>query len=665
MKKLVILTGGIMKKIFLLCILICVKAFSCQPPQEYKRGYITTSDGIYYVVSSYSREISRKQLSVKQKKKFTVLNGDSKVAYDGKKIYLEGNYEEKKAPLYTSKLRDTKNSIYGADFATLEVVYIPKFYYEKGISVHKDKNNIYFDYWKKDISNVDIKSFTVVEKFNEEFVGGMRTSYSIPNALIGIFFKDEKYVYYKDSVLEDSDAEKTIDILKTFDGNREGYLSGLHSFYICNYVPDTQAYSSNNNNIYYKNKKIQNADKDSFIIEEKNVFYSRDKNTVYFMGEKQEGIDADTFEILDYDYVKDQGHVYYQNTVINNADSLSFSVLKTDYAKDKNYVYHKNQILDGANAGSYVVLNDDYTKDKNSVYFKSSKIESSDPKTFIIMKYGYSKDKNFAYKDGERILGANGADFIEIKEIYGRVYHKDKKNVYLNGVKIEGADPKTFIVIDHEYSQDKNNTYNEGKNIGKRDYGTFKHTGYKFTEDKNKVYYDDEEIKEIDRKYFEIVDNPYYRDKKYIYYKTQRVEGADPESFRIIEDSKYYDHDYYRDSNYVFFGGKILDGVNPDIFKRMGKYTFYYSDGTHLYYDGVRMDSIDYETFVIYDGISYSKDKNHVYFENKVLEDADPLTFREMRSKKNGRYVIDKNHVYDTGGNINKNMKVEDLEEEE
>ena len=100
------------------------------------------------------------------------------------------------------------------------------------------------------------------------------------------------------------------------------------------------------------------------------------------------------------------------------------------------------------------------------------------------MKDRYSKDKNFAYKEEKMILNAKGSDFLEIKEIRGRVYHKDKNHVYFNGIEIEGADTKTFLVIDHEYSKDKKNAYYNGKSVGERDCETFTLLG-DYTKDKN------------------------------------------------------------------------------------------------------------------------------------------------------------------------------------
>ena len=622
-----------MKKIFLLYTLICFKAFTCEPPPEYEKEYVKTSAGVYYVIKSYDREISRKQLPVKKKNKFVILKNDDRVAYDGQKIYLDGVYESAKASsLFALDLKKSENSIHRADFRTLKVVFMPGIYEKNKMPVHKDKNSVYFNYEKKNINSVDIKSFEAVEELDESFI---KDPWRINN-FKGLFFKDKKLVYYKDKALEGSDPKKSIIILAAFDGKKENDINTV-IFFPCNdYIEDTQVYSSNNNNIYYKDRKISGADKESFAIEKKNVFYSRDKNFVYFMGEKQEKIDNDTFEMLSY-----------------------------RYSKDKNHVYRNNRIFDGTDPDSFVILDDNYVKDKNSVYFENLKIDLSDPETFIIMKYRYSKDKNFAYKEGKRIDGADGASFTEIQEISGRVYHKDRENVYLKGVKIDGADPETFMAVNHEYSKDKKNVYREGKNIGKRDSETFKPLNYyEYTEDKNNVYYGDKEIKGIDRKYFEVVDGPYSKDRKYIYYKTQRVNEADVNNFRIIEDTIYYDNSYYRDNNNVFFQGRLLKGANPDKFKRLGEYTFYYYDGTHLYYDGVRMDSVDYNTLVIYDGIDYSKDKNHVYFENRILENADSATFREIKSKKRGRYVMDKNHVYDNEGNINENIKVEDLEQE-
>ena len=652
-----------MQKFFLLYLLICFKAFTCQPLDEYEKGYVKTQYGVYY----YDTKISKKQMIKTKNAKFEILKNDSRVAYDGKKIYLDGTYENMKDSVLEKDIRTRENSIYGADFKTLKTVYIPKYRDTNKVPVHKDKNFIYFDYWKKEINNVDSKSFKVVEVFNEEFEGNRLISSASFESLTGVFFKDKKSVYYKDSPLEDSNPRKTITILETFDGNEEGKDIGGIKIPMailssgCNYVEDTQAYSSNNNNIYYKNKKIKNVDIASFIIEDKNIFYSKDKNHVYFMGEKQDEIDSSTFEILNYHFAKDKNHVYYENEILSDVDSSSFTVLQKDYMKDKNHVYYNNEILKEVDSSSFVILDNDYVKDKNSVYYKNIKLDKSDPETFIIMKYGYSKDKNFAYKEGKMILNAKGSDFFEIKEILGRVYHKDKNHVYFNGIEIEGADPKTFLVINHEYSKDKKNAYYNGKSVGERDYETFILLG-DYTKDKNYIYFKNEEIKGIDKDSFKIIDNPYSKDKNYVYYKTKKVVDADIKSFIIIEDSKYYDNDYYKDKEHVFFRGKLLDGVNPNGFKRLGEYTFYYSDGTHLYYNGKRTDFIDYETFVIYDGIDYSKDKNHVYYEDRIVENADPLTFREIRAKNGWKYIVDKNYVYDNRGNVNENVKIKDLD---
>ena len=647
-----------MRKVFLLYLLICFKVFTCQPPQEYEKGYIKTPNGVYY----YDTEISRKQMIKVKSNKFEILKNDSRVAYDGKKIYLDGTYENLKDSKISKDVRTIENSIYGADFKTLEIVYIPGYRDTNKVPVHKDKQFIYFNYWKKDINDVDSKSFKVVEVFNEKPDGSL----SKFGSLTGVFFKDKKSVYYKDSSLEDSDPRKTIDILETFDGNEEGKdIGGIKIpmavlSFGCNYVEDTQAYSSNNNNIYYKNKKIQNVDIDSFIIEDKNVFYSKDKNHVYFMGEEQKGTDSSTFEVLNYHFTKDRNHVYYENEILNEADSTSFVILQNNYAKDDNHIYYNNEILKEVDSSSFIVLDNNYMKDKNSVYYKNIKLDKSDPETFIIMKDRYSKDKNFAYKEEKMILNAKGSDFLEIKEIRGRVYHKDKNHVYFNGIEIEGADPKTFLVIDHEYSKDKKNAYYNGKSVGERDCETFTLLG-DYTKDKNHIYFKNEEIKGIDKGSFEIIDNPYSKDKNYVYYKTKKVVDADIESFRIIENSIYYDKDYYKDKNHVFFSGKSLDGVNPDKFERLGESTFYYSDGTHLYYEGKRMDFVDYETLVIYDGIGYSKDKNHVYYEDRIVENADPVTFREIKAKNGWKYIVDKNYVYDNRGNVNEKVNIKDL----
>ena len=58
--------------------------------------------------------------------------------------------------------------------------------------------------------------------------------------------------------------------------------------------------------------------------------------------------------------------------------------------------------------------------------------------------------------------------------------------------------------------------------------------------------------------------------------------------------------------------------------------------GDRIFYDGVEQSIMDNKSFEVIDH-SYSKDAKNVYYKNKIIEDADPLTFKKM--KKGYKYA--------------------------
>ena len=67
-----------------------------------------------------------------------------------------------------------------------------------------------------------------------------------------------------------------------------------------------------------------------------------------------------------------------------------------------------------------------------------------------------------------------------------------------------------------------------------------------------------------------------------------------------------------------------------------------------MYHDGRKISGADIDTFLPLSD-TYSKDGNHVYMENRVLEDADPGTFvivADQSRKKSEIYTKDDRHVY-------------------
>ena len=86
----------------------------------------------------------------------------------------------------------------------------------------------------------------------------------------------------------------------------------------------------------------------------------------------------------------------------------------------------------------------------------------------------------------------------------------------------------------------------------------------------------------------------YAKDKNNVYYRTEKIAGADPKTFSSLESS--YGTSWAKDNNYVYFKGEVISGADA---KAQG------------------------ETLAC----GYYKDMKHVFFENRLIEEADPVTF--------------------------------------
>jgi hypothetical protein len=164
----------------------------------------------------------------------------------------------------------------------------------------------------------------------------------------------------------------------------------------------------------------------------------------------------------------------------------------------------------------------------------------------------------------------------------GYGYSKDDRSVYFHGkiVKTNGifADPKTFRKI---------KTFSEH---------------YK---DKNFVYYNGERVPDSDVKTFVVLDEwPYCKDKRHLYYQNHVINFIDIKSFEIIEGR------WAKDKNHVY-------SLYCDINVRFGSLR------------DIIDERFDAKSFEILDDMGhYVKDKNGVYYADKLMHDADPATFR-------------------------------------
>ena len=180
---------------------------------------------------------------------------------------------------------------------------------------------------------------------------------------------------------------------------------------------------------------------------------------------------------------------------------------------------------------------------------------------------------------------------------------------------VEGADAKTFKAFEefYRYGKDKNNAYFDGVAIDAEvDTQSFKPIAEYYAVDKNHAYISRDLIKTSDGQSFEIIKGNWSKDKNEIFYRTSPIGVCHMGSFVITE----IDYDW------IAF------------------------DKECAYYQGKKIPFKDRDSLVLYKG-GFSKDEFGVYYADKVVEGADPETFKMI-----GTSVIaqDKNGCYETPG---------------
>ena len=94
------------------------------------------------------------------------------------------------------------------------------------------------------------------------------------------------------------------------------------------------------------------------------------------------------------------------------------------------------------------------------------------------------------------------------------------------------------------------------------------------------------------------------------------------------------------------FNALLFISCKQNSYKKMdGKVYFTWSSGATMKMENKEMKDADFSTFETIknkENIALAKDKNHVYKEDKIIENADPKTFEPLKQ----RFWKDKNHVY-------------------
>jgi len=237
-------------------------------------------------------------------------------------------------------------------------------------------------------------------------------------------------------------------------------------------------------------------------------------------------------------------------------------------------------------------------------------------------------------------------------------YKKDANYVYYGTDIVVGADPKTFEIIDEQFSKDKSHVYYEGDVLEDSDSSTF--VVGPIPKDKSNMYLllicEDNQWDQCYRKVegadpttFEPFVGGLYKDKLHIFSGTKAIPNADIATFALHDGGKY-GYSYWYDKNYIFV--MAYDGIGVIKEKctnldRIGGY--YLKCDDQVYYEDKLLMGADVETMRPVGVTSnYAKDSKTVYFDGEVVVGADAATF----DIGDGINAKDKNYTYRFGKRV-------------
>ena len=290
-------------------------------------------------------------------------------------------------------------------------------------------------------------------------------------------------------------------------------------------------------------------------------------------------------------------------------------ILEFDIDNKLYYVYLKwNNVLDIDNSKWYLKVwwkvfynweelqNVDYSSfrkiDNLHNFIKSDEIKEDNY---------YAIDKNHLFYKWEIVNWFN-AKYMEYTGFWHYFIFKDDKNLYIDWKKIKNSDSKTFKILKYWYAIDKNNIYYTiltcswcwFKIVGKNDW------------------------------HFKIVNNIYTKNNSFVFAYWKSIDWLDPKTFVAIWDYNWHDKFWITED-------KVIKKYY------FNKWTSIYYN---LYWDTTKYDKelkwVDFDSFTVISK-KYAKDKNHVYYKNKIIKDADPKTFVDFRK---WCYAKDKNHIF-------------------
>ena len=296
--------------------------------------------------------------------------------------------------------------------------------------------------------------------------------------------------------------------------------------------------------------------------------------------------------------------------------------------KDGKVTFNGKEINDK----SFIVLNDAFAKDSSTAYYKERPFNYADVATFEALDEHYAKDKDKAYYCDEYREGQN--------------YYLTKQQTI---VTVQDAIPASFVSIKDGYAKDSKRGYFKGVGFNVKDVASLAFFQGEFVKDKYQVYFQQRPVKDADVNTFRVLNMYYATDTAQIYYfgfHSDLYNGihkipCQAASFTMLE------YPYSKDNESVFCVYTKIAGADPNSFSVIGNR--FSKDKNHVYMESKVLKDADAATFMIVphdenslDEFNYTKDKNHAFWKDKMLGELDISAFKALGLG----YATDGKHIY-------------------
>lgn len=243
-----------------------------------------------------------------------------------------------------------------------------------------------------------------------------------------------------------------------------------------------------------------------------------------------------------------------------------------------------------------------------------------------------------------KIVDADPSTFEDLGDGYAR----DDQHAFLDGGIINGADGKTFKCLEKRYAVDANHVFHGDFIMAGADPKSFMVHGWNLTEDKKDFFWRGKAIHVADKKSFVVMGDKenektkWAKDKYNAYFMgKQPVPIADYDSFHTIGDTNDLNCTgcYAADKYRVYFEDHVVEDADPESFIEVVGCV---GQDKHRVYRKWKATDIKDFNQLSHIG-SFHSDGSHIYtHELELFEAADPSTFKHVGNQ----WYVDKDHVW-------------------